>query len=69
MSKNESSINEYVLHLKIVADHLNAIGETIPNKDLILYGIGGLDSTYNPFMSSFTTGIEFVNFDVFQVNC
>lgn len=39
--------------LKIVANHLGAIGVTISDRDLIPYVLGGLDSTYNPFVSSF----------------
>lgn len=41
------------MHLKTMVDHLCVIGETILNKDLILYGLGVLDSNYNYFVSSY----------------
>lgn len=52
--------------LKAMADHLRAIGEIVSNRDLILYSLGGLDSTYNPFMSSSTMRTGSNYFDVFH---
>lgn len=52
--KNDLSINQYTLCLKAIYENLFAIGETIYERDILLYRLGGLDSSYNSFVSSIT---------------
>lgn len=60
---------EYILHLKIINNHLFKIGKSVLDWDLILYGLGGLDSIYNLFVSSFTIRQELVTLIHFIMNC
>lgn len=50
ISKDTSTAKEYILRLKNMASYLGTISETVSGRDLILYGLGGLDSTYNYFV-------------------
>lgn len=43
MRKNNSKIKEYLVHIKSIADHLATVGEIVPDQDLILCTIIGLD--------------------------
>lgn len=52
--KNDLLVDDHILRLKNVADHLSAIGEAASNRDLILHAISALDVAYNLFVSSFT---------------
>lgn len=49
--KNNLSVEDYSLKSKAVADILPGIEEVF-ERDLILYGVGGLDSEYNSFVST-----------------
>lgn len=49
--KNNLSVEDYSLKSKAVADILSGIEEVF-ERDLILYGVGGLDSEYNSFVST-----------------
>lgn len=66
MSKNELSVDEFIIHLKIVADHLDAISKVGIDHDLILHAISGLNSSYNSFVSFFTMQYSISSFDEFH---
>lgn len=67
LKKNDLNIKSYTLKLKSIVDYLAiigkkvkscvrklnlaTIGEKVKPRDLILYGLGGLDSDYNSFIS------------------
>lgn len=47
LAKHDLSIEQYTIHLKSILDNLFAIGESISEKDIMLYGFNGLDACYN----------------------
>lgn len=54
------------MQLRNVADHLATTEAAVTDCDLILYAINGLDSSCNPFVSSFTMRSDEVTFDEFH---
>lgn len=65
MCKNDLSVDEFVVHLRTLSDHLSVVGEAISDRDLIMYARGGLDSNYNAFISYFMS-FDAVSFDKFH---
>lgn len=51
LKKNDLSVEPYTLKLSIV-DNIAIISEYVTCKDLILRGLGELDSDFNSFISS-----------------
>ena len=51
-----------------MADQLAAIGKRVDDEDLISYVVGGLTSSYHPFITtlSFITRTTAISFDHFQ---
>lgn len=49
MSNDGSTVKEYMFQLKVMMDHMCVIVETISNRNVVHYGLGGLDSDYNSF--------------------
>lgn len=66
MTKNELYVEDYAMHLRSLANHLTSIGAVVTTSDLIMHGISGLDSNYNPFMLSFTIRFDCFSFDEFH---
>lgn len=63
--KNNSSIKEYILKTKSISNHLAAIGEVVPDQDLIIYVVQGLDPIYLTFISSLSIQFRSLSFDKF----
>jgi hypothetical protein len=58
---------------KSSADQLAAIGKSVDDDDLISYVIGGLNSSYHPFITSYTfatreTGLSYDQFQTELLN-
>jgi len=68
LSQGSKTCTEYLQFAKSLADQLAAVGKTIDDDDLISYVIGGLNSSFNAFVTvvSFTTQIKPLTFDDFQ---
>lgn len=64
MHKNDPFAKDYIMCLRTLVDHLSTIEENY-DRDLVLHAISGLDSNYNPFVSSFTMRYDCVSFDEF----
>ena len=50
--KGDSSVSAYFSKMKGLADEIGAAGKKLEDDDLIDYILNGLDSEYNPFVSS-----------------
>jgi DNA-directed RNA polymerase specialized sigma subunit len=68
LSQGSKTCTEYLQFAKSLADQLAAVGKTIDDDDLISYVIGGLNSSFNAFVTvvSFNTQIKPLTFDDFQ---
>ncbi|KAL5570866.1 hypothetical protein UlMin_020463 [Ulmus minor] len=53
--KGFKKMSEFLLHIKKIADNLNAINETVSEKDHVMYILGGLGSDYLSFVVSITS--------------
>ena len=56
--KGSKKISEFLLHIKKIVDNLNAINETISEKDHVMYILGGLGSDYLSFVVSITSCVQ-----------
>lgn len=70
LKNNDLNVEAYTLRLKSIVDNLVAIGEEVTARYLILYGLGGVDSNYNLFISfmSLLMRSDKVQFMIFKVN-
>ena len=61
--------SNYLLTAKSWAGQLAAIGKAVDDEDLISYVVGGLNSSYHPFITSlsFATRDVPISFDAFQI--
>lgn len=63
LRKEDSTIDDYLLRIKNIADHLNAICEFVYERDLIFCVMHGLDSIYSSFISSLSMQFGPMTFD------
>lgn len=54
MRQGSKPCAEFISTAKSLSDQLAIAGNPIPDDDLISYIIGGLSSTYNPFVMTFS---------------
>jgi hypothetical protein len=68
LHQGSQSCSDYLLKAKSLADQLSAIGKGVDDEDLISYVVGGLTSSYHPFITtlSFITRTTPISFDDFQ---
>ncbi|KAK0586810.1 hypothetical protein LWI29_012692 [Acer saccharum] len=52
--KNASSVSEYFVKMKCIADNLSATGNPITEEDLLLYLLAGIGSDYDPVVVNVT---------------
>lgn len=53
--KGGMTISDYFQTVKSLADTLSAIGHPLPDAEIVSYLLGGLDSTYDPIVTSIQT--------------
>jgi hypothetical protein len=69
LNQGSQNISDYLLNAKSWVDQLAAVGKAIDDEDLISYVVGGLNSSYHPFITSlsFATRDVPISFDAFQI--
>lgn len=58
LKKGSSSVDEYFLQMRSIADGLLAAGHSLSDDDLVLYVLGGLGAEFDAVVVSLTTGRE-----------
>ncbi|KAF5455849.1 hypothetical protein F2P56_025384 [Juglans regia] len=68
LQQGTKNCSDYLILAKNWSDQLTAAGKPVDEEDLISYVIGGLNSIYNPFITSlnFATRDKPISFDDFQ---
>lgn len=66
ITKDNSSIEDYILKINSIADHLADAGEIVSDQDLILCATRGVDPRYLPFISSLSMRADSLSFHEFQ---
>lgn len=61
-TKKELSVSAYFNKMKGLADTLTAIGQPLHKKEIVTYILVGLDSDYDPLVTSITTRSEAISF-------
>lgn len=61
--KGDLSIEDYILFLNVIIDHLDTVRHPMPDHDLLYYALGGLDANWNSFISRITLRFNLINFD------
>lgn len=64
IQKGGSSVLEFLSQACTIANHLEAIGEYVLEKDLIHYALSGLDLRFYPFTTSMQLHDHLPTFDV-----
>jgi transposase InsO family protein len=69
LNQGSKSCSDFLLTAKSLADQLVAAGKGVDDEDLISYVVGGLNSSYHPFITtlSFVTRDAPISFDSFQM--
>lgn len=57
LKKNDLSVETNTLKLKSFVNNLVTIGKDVTSRDLIIYGLGGLNLDCNSFISSVSTNV------------
>lgn len=52
VAKNDQTIDQYTMKLMTIANNLVVVGESASERDIMLYALGHLDSSYNSFVYS-----------------
>lgn len=52
VAKNDQTIDQYIMKLMTIANNLVVVGESASERDIMLYALGHLDSSYNSFVYS-----------------
>lgn len=50
--KDNLSIQEFFAQVKTIVDHLTAVGDKVPEREVIIYILSGLSSYYKSFVTS-----------------
>lgn len=60
--KGNLFVEDYMLQVKMISDHLAIIWQSILDQDLVFNILGGLDSNWNSFISCITLRVEPISF-------
>ncbi|KAK0596009.1 hypothetical protein LWI29_011976 [Acer saccharum] len=64
--KNVSSVSEYFIKMKCIADNLSIAGNPVTEENLVLYLLAGMGSDYDPVMVNVTARTN--NLTLHEVN-
>jgi hypothetical protein len=56
--KGDMSVSKYVAKMKALADEMASAGKKLDDEDLISYILAGLDSDFDPVISTVSTRVE-----------
>lgn len=62
--KGYLNIEDYALKIKMIADHLAAIGYPVPNQGFVFQVLGGLEANWNSFISGITLRLGLFSFEI-----
>jgi len=69
MFKKDDSISTYFMKIAQIRDHLAAVEESIPDRDLVLTAMGGLPSEWSPYVKGTCARGQMLSFDQFYSKC
>ena len=67
--KRDDSISTFFVKLSQIRDQLAAIGETIPDREMVLTAMDGLPSDWAPYVKGACARGKLPSFDEFWVEC
>ena len=67
--KRDDSISTFFVKLSQIRDQLAAIGETIPDREIVLTAMAGLPSDWAPYVKGACACGKFPSFDEFWAEC
>jgi hypothetical protein len=56
--KGDMSVSKYVAKMKALADEMASAGKKLDDEDLVSYILAGLDSDFDPVISTVSTRVE-----------